>query len=241
MPEEPLGLPDARRTPSGPLGTTFTVTVLAGGLKPFRPMSRSRFFNRPPMGPKQAHENAGGISGPSWCPQVPIRYIGHHPHNDRSHGGAKALTTSSKSRVFNRPQKGPRKDRAGALTTSDASGCPYDHIRPVGNHHKRAQSTLVPSPRVARTQRVATTPRVAAARRVARAPRVGPGTIFQAATYGPKFLKSAPGPAQPDALKPFRAPKPGSVTTCGSAPGPAQARPPPRPSRARYPLRHGRP
>jgi len=68
MPEAPGGLLDARRTPSGPLGNTPTVTVLAGGLKPFSPMSRSRFFNQPPMGPKQAGEDAGSVFGPPWCP-----------------------------------------------------------------------------------------------------------------------------------------------------------------------------
>jgi len=35
-PEAPPGLPGARRTPSGPSGTTPKMTVLAGGLKPFR-------------------------------------------------------------------------------------------------------------------------------------------------------------------------------------------------------------
>jgi len=43
------------------------------------------------MGPKQAREDAGGISGPPWCPSDPIRSIEHHLHNDCSRGGAKAL------------------------------------------------------------------------------------------------------------------------------------------------------
>ena len=41
-----------------------------------------------------------------------------------------------------------------------------------------------------------------------------PRNDFLAAKFEPEILKSALGPAQPDALKPFSAPKPGSVTTC---------------------------
>jgi len=39
MPEAPPGLPCARRTPFGPSGTTPTMTVMAAGLKPFRPLT----------------------------------------------------------------------------------------------------------------------------------------------------------------------------------------------------------
>jgi len=37
-------------------------------------MSRGRFFNRPPMGPKQTREDANGISGP-------LLPVGPHPVN----------------------------------------------------------------------------------------------------------------------------------------------------------------
>jgi len=61
------------------------------GLQPFSPMSRGWLFNPPPMGPNQTREDARGISGPPWCPQDPIRSIGHHPNNDRSGRGAEAF------------------------------------------------------------------------------------------------------------------------------------------------------
>jgi len=163
------------------------------------------------MGPRAACKGARGTPGPSWCPYDPSRSIGHRPPQWHICPGAKAYETSSKSRFFTWPRIGPREVRAGAWSTPDPSGCPYDHMWSVGHHRKRASSTLAPPPRVATTPRVAAAPRVATVPHVADAatssPRPrhvsGPERSSRPRHSSPKSWNRRPGPTSRMRLNPL--------------------------------------
>jgi len=89
MPEAPTGLPGARRTPSGPSGTTPKMTVLAGDLNPLRPLPKVGFSTDLGWGQGRLVRVPEALPDLPGARTTPTGPSGTTPHNGTSAPGLK--------------------------------------------------------------------------------------------------------------------------------------------------------